>query len=283
MILYLINNKIRNGASTGVNRAVFTDNIPTLALSLVEALIKEIFNALLIIPPILVSDINGPKLRIALLILLLMIPAFIVYKKFEKKDRITVILSCGLLYYLTFIIIRFNSTMDPFGPRFFEPATFVLTVAVIGYIVKTKFYKSVRPLLAVLIAGITLLNSISIIKNTDFSNAYYDNLIDENKAQYEGIPDGATVAYFYWDDLYIAASYSYNFNLVSVEASDTPNTLFNKLSDYDSIYFTKDAIEKYVLSGAVTLTPEMTEYLNEIYRDNFENSDRNYVKVDIAS
>ncbi|XME03404.1 hypothetical protein QYZ88_004280 [Lachnospiraceae bacterium C1.1] len=280
MLLYLLNNKIRNGASTGVNRAVFTDDIPTLAFSLVEALIKEFFNALLIIPPILVSDINGPKLRTLLLLLLLTIPVFIVYKKFSKKDKLLVILATGLFYYLTFITIRFNSTMDPFGPRFFEPATFVITVAILGYIAKTGFFKTVKPLIAVLIAGITLLNSLSIIKNTDFSNPYYSSLINQNKMQYEGIPEESTVAYFYWDDLYIAASYSYNYNLVSVEASDTPNTLFNKLSDYDSIYFTRAAIENYVLSDAVQLTPEMKEYLNDIYSENFENTDKNFVRIE---
>lgn len=277
MLIYLINNKIRNGASTGVNRAVFTDDIPTLAFSLVEALIKEFFNALLVIPPILVSDISGPKLRTLLLLLLLTIPGFIIYKKFEKTDRNTVILAAGLFYYITFITIRFNSTMDPFGPRFFEPATFVITVALIGYLVKTRWMRAVKPLLAVLIAGIALLNSLSIIKDTDFSNPYYSSLIAENKDQYESIPDGATVAYFYWDDLYIAASYSYDYNLVSIEASDTPNTFFSKHPDSDGIYFTKDAIEKYVLSGAVQLTPEMYEYLSDIYSENFENSDKKSV------
>ena len=279
MLLYLLNNKIRNGASTGVNRAVFTDDIPTLALSLVEALIKEFFNAVLVTPPILTGDITGPKLRTLLLLLLIAIPAFIVCKKFEKKDRLLVILATGLFYYLTFIIIRFNSTMDPFGPRFFEPASFVITVAVIGYIVKTRFFKNIKVLLAVLIAGITLLNSLSILKNTDFSNPYYSTLIRENKNQYEGIPEEATVAYFYWDDLYIAASYSYNYNLVSVEASDTPNTFFSKHSDSESVYFTRNAIENYVLSGAVQLTPEMTEYLQKIYSENFENTDKNFAEV----
>ena len=279
MLLYLINNKIRNGASTGVNRAVFTDDIPTLALSLVEALIKEFFNALLIVPPILVSDINGPKLRTLLLLVLLLIPAFIVYKKFEKKDRLLVILAAGLFYYITFITIRFNSTMDPFGPRFFEPASFVITIAIIGYLAKTHAFRAVRPLLVLLIAAIALLNSISIVKTTDFSNPYYKSLIEENKRQYEGIPEKSTVAYFYWDDLYIAASYSYDYNLVSVETSDTPNTFFEKYKESDAVYFTRDSLENYVLSETVRLTPEMTEYLKEIYIENFENSDKNFVKV----
>ncbi len=279
MLLYLLNNKLRNGASTGVNRAVFTDDIPTLAFSLVEALIKEFFNAILVTPPILTGDITGPKLRTLLLLLLIAVPAFIVCRKFEKKDRLLVILATGLFYYITFITIRFNSTMDPFGPRFFEPASFVITVALIGYIVKTRFFRSVKILLALLIAGITLLNSLSIIKDTDFSNPYYSSLIAENKNQYEGIPEEATVAYFYWDDLYIAASYSYNYNLVSVEASDTPNTFFSKHSDSESVYFTRNALENYVLSGAVQLTPEMNEYLAGIYSENFENTEKNIVEV----
>ena len=45
------------------------------------------------------------------------------------------------------------------------------------------------------------------------------------------------------------------------------------------IYFTRNALENYVLSGAVQLTPEMNEYLAGIYSENFENTEKNIVEV----
>ena len=199
----------------------------------------------------------------------------------ESLDKNLVFLITAVIYYVVFSIVRFHSSMDEFSSRFFEPATLLLSVALIGYVLKCQAWKNVRPLVFVFMAAILCLNISEILNTNEYTkgSSYYSNILKINRNQYSGIPEYANVLYFSWDNRNASAVVEQSQNLHRVMPEDTPQSMCDSFSGEDYFYITKMSLSDYVMNGAVPLTEEMKTYLSDIYMDYFENSNLTFVKV----
>lgn len=126
MAWYLWRNIQNNGYATGGTRE-FTDNYLSLTKGLIMAFVWEF----IMILPVLIICLKYWGER----------------KIHSKKDVRSFIASCsidtkifltfGILYYVSFIIIRYRSTMDGFGTRFFSPGTLLLSIGILSCITKS--------------------------------------------------------------------------------------------------------------------------------------------------
>lgn len=138
--LYLLMNRIMEGTVSGVDRKAWWDDYNTLIKNLYEALIAEIFNATRVDIVSLMPDFY-PQGKAAVVLLFLTFLTIILIKNYQKEKKFdykTVFIGAGVFYFFVFIIIRFYSSMDPFGSRFFAPAGMMISIGILG-LIKDKF------------------------------------------------------------------------------------------------------------------------------------------------
>lgn len=124
-MIYLIVNRILNGRATGVERREFIDDPKVLRNDLFKAIMNEIRT---IIPLKSHVEIWDNSLFQYIMIITILIGIILTIIARNKIDNATLFVLFGLFYYIVFIIIRFHSSMDTFGFRFFTPATLMILI-----------------------------------------------------------------------------------------------------------------------------------------------------------
>ena len=153
---YLLMNKIKNGAPTGVSRSDWWDDYHTLTDDLINSVVTEIFNALTIDVPAGIAGLDV-NLKVWFIIAVDILIATVIIKALGKykvknntgngaknnvenniKNNIVLLFNPGvvlivtsLVYYAMFIVIRYRSSMDTFYFRFFAPASLMLVLGII--------------------------------------------------------------------------------------------------------------------------------------------------------
>ncbi len=142
---YLLMNRTMGRAMSGVDRTIWWDDYDTLISNLYDALTTEIFHATRIDVVSLMPDFysQGKAAVIILFLTVLMIALVKNYEKEKKFDYKTVFIGAGVFYFIAFIAIRFYSSMDEFGFRFFTPAGMMISIGILGFI-KDKFSDSLN-------------------------------------------------------------------------------------------------------------------------------------------
>ncbi len=137
---YLLINKLQNGMPSGVSRTTWWDDRKQLTYDLINSLITEIGNAFRLD----FSEFAGPGMYLPKVVFILIVLALIIWfavRKLSGKGGIYspegVCLILGGSYYAVFTVIRYFSSMDTFYFRFFEPASFIVSIALLMIILST--------------------------------------------------------------------------------------------------------------------------------------------------
>jgi len=164
---YLLMNKIQNGMPSGVSRSDWWDDYVQLTKDLIDSLVTEVFNAFHINISRYVLSVNYPIKVIFVLVIVALI-VWVVVKNLSIYERETVMILMAGIYYCMFIVIRYFSSMDTFYFRFFEPASFLASLGLIGLCIKkyeaTDRSIATRKLVRIAFTLITFFTALGIIQ-----------------------------------------------------------------------------------------------------------------------
>ncbi len=270
---YLLMNKIMNGMPSGVSRSEWWDDYRTLTVDLINSLITEVFNVFHFDCGGLLSEF-GIVPKLIFLILVLGILYIFVIRKIKLFSFEGVMLGISGSYYIVFTVIRYFSSMDTFYFRFFEPASFILTIGLIHWVLtriedhsfrKINITKSacvVSMLLIVLLLAECIQTIAATRSNT--SPSYYEIIKSEWDAAYSEIPPKSVVIF---SDLDYRSEY-YRSDVVGGEI-----TTVDTMDDLKKRYFGSDYLciqKEYAYSMIECL--EYSEDVTNMLSSALENS-----------
>lgn len=202
---YLLVNRQRNGRVTGVSRGLWWDDYQILTNDLIETLLKEFFHIFSLQIPQVIDDLSYP-LKVWFLLVLLLGLIWFVKRNCRPFTTESVLLTLGAFYYVIFIGIRYVSSMDTFYFRFFEPASFLISIGLFGLLLPYLRGKKAFGYLAGAVTAILVLVGAAYIGTDSLAvkNSYYENLTAAWDNAYKEIPDKSVVIF---SDMDFRASY----------------------------------------------------------------------------
>ena len=193
---YMLVNKIKNGMASGVSRTLWWDDYEKLTNDLIGSLLTEFFHIFHLETPEFIVSIDY-KLQLFFLWIIVAGVLVLCVKGISRLDTYGVCIVMALTYYVMFTAIRYVSSMDTFYFRFFEPATFILSVGLIGVIL--PYMRSGKMLGTIRIVAVTLmlLLIVSIIQTggLNISDSYYGKLTRNWEKTYSQIPEKSVVIF----------------------------------------------------------------------------------------
>lgn len=195
-VAYLLLNKMMNGMASGVSRTMWWDDYQTLTNDLIETLITEFFNVFSIQIPEFLE--NYPySLKVFVVLLILVGVALIVIRYGRHFSRESVLITMAVSYEIIFIGIRYVSSMDTFYFRFFEPATFLLCIGILGLLIPQLREKKALRYLGGTVTVLVVLSVAALYENgalkTD--NCYYEAMAEQWDQAYAELPTRSVVIF----------------------------------------------------------------------------------------
>ena len=228
---YMMLNKIMNGMASGVSRRMWWDDYETLTKDLIDSLVTEIFNIFNAYAPQYIANLDYAMKALFVMAVLATLIIFAI-KNSEKNSLEAVLFTMAAVYYGMFIVIRYFSSMDTFYYRFFEPATFLITIALIGIIVKNAS-KMLIYLVQFLILIIAIANAKTFVDEGYLSKEPYYNVITRAwDEEYKEIPQKSVIIFN--DNDYRSTYYRADIIDGTIEPADTCESIAEKYygSDY---------------------------------------------------
>jgi len=269
-ISYLLMNKIMNGRASGVSRTLWWDDYEILTNDLIKSLLTEITNVFSIQIPDFI-DAYPYNLKLLLLFVVFAGLGLFVKSTMKWESLEGVMITFGVCYYVIFIAIRYVSSMDTFYFRFFEPASFLICLGLIGLLLSYIRGKAGVPALACLVTAFLVLGMATMVQTNalDSDNAYYHDLCKQWDTAYKEIPEKSVVIF---SDLDFRSSY-YRPDVIGGEIRPE-----NTFEDVCAIYYGSDYlcvkrenIEAMLESGVYepTMVAKMEEAVKKL-QDNQE-------------
>lgn len=233
-LAYLFMNKLRNGMASGVSRTLWWDDYEKLTNDLIESLLIEVCNVFSIQIPELVEGFPY-HLKVFVVVLILAWLVWFVKGNGKRFTRESVLLTIGVMYDLIFIVIRYFSSMDTFYFRFFEPASFLICLGLMGLWLPHLRGKRGFHFFGGAVAALVILAVAAVFENGGMDAAeggYYAALTGQWEKSYEEIPERSVVIF---NDIDFRSSY---YRPDVVEGTITPQDTFETLREtyYGSKY-----------------------------------------------
>ena len=261
-LLYLINNKIRNGMPSGVSRSMWWDDYVTLTNDLIKALVAEFFNIFHTDVPAYIATLK-PAMGALFIMVILVVAALYTVPKIRGFSRETVLIMTSVIYYGMFIVIRYFSSMDTFYYRFFAPATFLFTLGLAGLILKDIRSEKILKTVGFFIGAFLIVISCSYASDHISGNsiAYYDIIKMNWDEDYAEIPQKSVVIFSNLD----FRSLYYRPDVIEglIGPEDTSESLNNKYYGSDHMCILTSDAEVMAESGIYDseITKEITNAL----------------------
>lgn len=233
-LCYLFMNKLMNGMASGVSRTLWWDDYEKLTNDLIESLLTEVFNVFSLQIPELIEGFPYHIKVLAVAVILVGLVWFVA-KNGKHFTRESVLLTMGVMYYGIFIVIRYFSSMDTFYFRFFEPASFLICIGLMGLLLPYLRGKKGFHFFAGATAMLVLLATVSVFENGGMNTSeesYYAQLTAQWEKSYEEIPERSVVIF---NDIDFRSSY---YRPDVVEGTISPADTFEGLKEayYGSEY-----------------------------------------------
>lgn len=202
---YLLVNKIMNGMASGVSRTLWWDDYEKLTNDLIESLLTEVFNVFSLQIPELIEGFPY-HLKVFVLVIVLTGLIWFIGKNCRHFTRESVMIAMAVSYYLIFTVIRYFSSMDTFYFRFFEPASFLLCMALTGLLLPYLRGKKGFHFFGGAVTVLVLVAAVSIFDNggMNVADAYYPRLTEQWDRAYEEIPERSVIIF---NDIDFRSSY----------------------------------------------------------------------------
>lgn len=248
--LYLFMNRTMSGTISGVNRLFWQDDYNKLVEILYNALITEIFNATRVDIVSLMPDFF-PQGKAAVVILFLVFLSFVLIKKYQKEKKLDykiIFIGAGIFYYFLFIVVRFYSTMDVFGPRFFAPAGMMVSIGVLG-LIKDKFGEALKKFQIIMCLFLFILcgGLVQNIKHCTIETSAYHVFYDKIMSSLEQIPSKGMVLNYTGEDYYPVEAFRPDIMINGrIAYDDTIETIRSKYDKSDSIWIQRDVLNTII-------------------------------------
>ena len=193
---YLLLNKLMNGMASGVSRTLWWDDYEKLTNDLIQSLLTEIFNIFSLQIPQLIDGYPFRR-KVLFLVVVLIGLIWFVRKNCKSFTKESVFLTMAVAYYVIFIGIRYVSSMDTFYFRFFEPATFLASIGMIGLLLPYLKGKKAFRYFAGAVTAVIMISTISVVENSDRggNDSYYRSLTQSWDTAYAEIPERSVVIF----------------------------------------------------------------------------------------
>lgn len=193
---YLFMNKIMNGMASGVSRSMWWDDYEKLTNDLIDSLLTEIFNVFSLQVPNLIESFPY-NMKVFVLGIVFVGLALFIRKNCHHFTTESVLITMAVLYDVIFIGIRYVSSMDTFYFRFFEPASFLFSLGMVGLLLKHLRGKEGFRYFGGAVTAIIVIAVIAVFQNggMDRSNSYYSNLTKQWEEAYANIPEKSVVIF----------------------------------------------------------------------------------------
>lgn len=229
---YLFVNKLQNGMASGVSRTMWWDDYRILTDDLIESLLTEFFNIFSLQIPELVEGFPY-RIKVFVVVGILTGIGWLIVVNCRRFTRESVLIVTAVVYDIVFIGIRYVSSMDSFYFRFFEPATFLLSIALIGlllpYLRGKKGFHYFAGIVTLLLA--TAVWSVFANGGMNRDDNYYLSLEAQWEEAYQGIPEKSVVIF---NDIDFRSAY---YRPDVVEGTITPGDEF---ADLQHTYYGSD-------------------------------------------
>lgn len=223
---YLVMNKVMNGMASGVSRTMWWDDYRILTDDLIESLLTEFFNIFSMQIPELVEGFPY-QIKVFVVVGILAGIAWLIFANCRHFTRESVLIVMTVVYDVVFIGIRYFSSMDSFYFRFFEPATFLLCIALIGLLLPYLRGKKGFHYFASMVTLLLLTAVWSVFENggMDRNENYYLALEEQWSEAYRQIPEKSVIIF---NDIDFRSSY---YRPDVVEGMITPEDEFSDLQE----------------------------------------------------
>lgn len=261
---YLVMNKIMAGYMSGVDRTRIWDDYRVLTDNLFSALKEEVFYATNLS---MIAPIQNLKFywNLAFDILMLSLMIYLIYKLVRKKlDYKVVFIVAGVAYYAIFIFVRYHSSMNGFGYRFFAPGSFLVSIGVIGVIQEwigpyKKRICLAGTLFLALCCAFMLRMVVSFDKNAGAWAKYNSNISQE----LEEVPGKSVVLKYNKDtDIYTPTVVRPDLSFYCVNESSNMDAILDSYASLDYIY-AKAAMAKDIMANPDNYDPSMQEFFED--------------------
>ncbi len=202
---YFCVNKLMNGMPSGVSRTMWWDDYEKLTNDLIQSLLTEIFNIFSLQVPELIDGYPFDK-KVLFLAVVFAGLIWFVRKTCRRRTTESVFLTMAVSYYLIFIVIRYFSSMDSFYFRFFEPATFLACIGLIGLLLPYLRGRKAFSYFAGAAFAVVLISLLSLTDSGELKEgrAYYSDVRAGWERAYAEIPEKSVVIF---SDLDFRSSY----------------------------------------------------------------------------
>ena len=245
---YFCVNKLMNGMPSGVSRSMWWDDYESLTNDLIQSLLTEIFNIFSLQVPELVDGFPFDK-KVLFLAVVFAGLVWFVLKTCRRRTTESVFLMMAVSYYLIFIVIRYFSSMDSFYFRFFEPATFLACVGLIGLLLPYLRGRRAFSCFAGAAFAVVLISLLSLLDNSGLREGrpYYDDVRAGWERAYAEIPEKSVVIF---SDLDFRSSY-YRPDVISgtIEPASTADSLRAAYYGSDYLCIKKEFAETMLTEG----------------------------------
>lgn len=195
-LAYLMMNKAMNGLASGVSRSLWWDDYEKLTDDLIESLLTEIFHVFSLQIPQLIESFPFDMKLLFLVVVFVGLIMF-VGRNCRHFTRESVMITMAVLYYVIFIGIRYVSSMDTFYFRFFEPASFLFCLGMIGLLLPYLRGKRSFLYFGGAVTALIIIAVLSVFKNKgmDLDNSYYAGLTKKWESVYGEIPEKSVIIF----------------------------------------------------------------------------------------
>lgn len=257
---YLLMNKVMNGMASGVSRTMWWDDYEKLTNDLIESLLTEFFNIFSLQIPELIEEFPF-HIKLFVLVGLYVGLLWFIVRNCKSFTRESVLLTMAAAYYVIFIGIRYVSSMDTFYFRFFEPASFLFCIGILGLLLPYVRGKKGFHFFAGAVSVLAVLTVWSVFENGGMkgTGGYYSQITAQWEDAYEEIPERSVVIF---NDIDFRSSY-YRPDVVegTVTPSDTLETV--KETYYGSRYLCIRAEFAEVMLESGEYDEGISEWLKE--------------------
>ncbi len=242
---YLLMNRKMAGYATGLNRERFTDDLVGLTKNLLNALTIEVSDIILQPNSMLFSYLSGKSQLILIISCLGGLVVLLIRR--HKLDETFVMITVGILYFALFIFIRYHSSMDPFGFRFFAPASTLIFIGLLLCFIEQLRNKEIAPIwIMSWIAVLLLLSGVSLYNyDKDREDNAYADLVAQISNEFNDIPARALVI----DNKHSDLSYMVvrpDINITSYKAGESFAKLMNEAESYDYLCIDRELFDEHI-------------------------------------
>lgn len=204
-VCYLLMNKVMNGMASGVSRTMWWDDYEKLTNDLIDSLLTEIFNVFSLQVPELIEGFPH-HMKVFVLVIVFAGLVWFIGKNGRRFTRESVLITMAAAYYVIFTGIRYFSSMDTFYFRFFEPASFLLCMGLVGLLLPYVRGKKGFYFFAGAVSGIVIIAVVSVFENGGMKqeNGYYAQLCSQWDEAYAEIPEKSVIIF---NDIDFRSSY----------------------------------------------------------------------------